>query len=422
MNRIRIFFLLPILLAASCASEATEPVAIETAPAAQPAISEEGRTALEAFLQDTVAGGRVPKVVAMVSNAEGIIFQGAYGKQSVAGGIDARLDSIFSLASMTKPITSVATLMLAEEGAFGLDDPVSMYLPDLAGRDVVTEIDAEAGVYRTEPARSEITVRQLLTHTSGLAYNFANPTMQAMIDISGERNLMNLPLVAHPGTAWNYSGSTGVLGNLVAEVSGVPLDEFLRSRIFEPLGMVDTAYSVPDEKRGRVVTVHRAVDSELVEDEVPETVGSGVRGDGGLYGTAADYIRFLRMILNGGELDGTRILSPESVEPMLTNQMGGIVVETQVSTNTARSLDFPVGAGADTWGLGFQVTAPESAMPDMRSPGSFTWAGINNTHFWGDPERGIVAVILMQQLPFYGEDAMAAYQGFEQRVNQNLVR
>lgn len=420
MNRLHMS-LAAILFAASCAPEATAPVSVETPPPAS-TISEDGRARLDAFLEETVTGGRVPKVVAMVANLDGVIFEGAYGKQDVTTGIDARLDSIFSLASMTKPVTSVAALILAEEGAFGLDDAVSTYLPDLANRDVVTEIDAEAGVYRTEPARSEMTVRQLLTHTSGLAYNFANPTMQSMIDISGEPNRLNLPLVAHPGTAWNYSGSTGVLGALVAEVSGVPLDEFLRTRIFEPLGMVDTAYRVPDEKRHRVVTVHRLVDGELVEAEVPETVESTVRGDGGLYGTASDYIRFLRMILNDGELDGARILSPESVELMLTNQMGDIVVETQVSTNPARSLDFPLGAGAHTWGLGFQLTAPESAVPGMRAPGSFTWAGINNTHFWGDPDRGIVAVILMQQLPFYGDDAMAAYQGFEQRVNAGLVQ
>ena len=421
MNRIRLI-LVPLVLAAGCAPEATEPVVVETAPPPAPTISEEGRAALDAFLDETVAGGRVPKVVAMVAGADGVIFEGAFGKQDVAADVDVQLDSIFSLASMTKPVTSAATLIMAEEGAFGLDDPVSMYLPEMADRDVVTDIDEAAGIYRTEPARSEMTVRQLLTHTSGLAYNFANPTMQAMMDISGEPNRLNLPLVAHPGTGWNYSGSTGVLGTLVAEVSGVPLDEFLSSRIFEPLGMVDTAYRVPDENRHRVVTVHSLVDGELVEAEVPETVASTVRGDGGLYGTAADYIRFLRMILNEGELDGTRILSPESVELMLTNQMGDIVVETQVSTNPARSLDFPLGAGADTWGLGFQLTAPESAVPGMRAPGSFTWAGINNTHFWGDPERGIVAVILMQQLPFYGEDAMAAYQGFEQRVNAGLAR
>lgn len=401
---------------------APEPDVVEVQPAGPPMLSDDGRAALDEFLETSVADGRVPRAVGMVANADEVIYQGAFGKQSVADDIDATMGSIFNLASMTKPVTSVAVMMLLEEGAFDLDDPVSMYLPALADRDVVTEVDEAAGVYRTEPAASEITIRQLLTHTSGLAYNFSSPTMQAMIDISGESDVMKLPLVAHPGTAWNYSSSTAVLGDLVAEVSGMPLDEFLRTRILEPLGMTDTFYRVPDDKRSRVVAAYNTVDGELVEGTVPATVQSAVRGDGGLYGTAPDYIRFLRMFLNGGELDGTRILSSDSVDAMLSNQTGDIRVRTQVSTNPARSLNFPIGAGQDTWGLGFQLTASNADNPDLRSPGSFSWAGIFNTHFWGDPERQIVAVILMQQLPFYGDDAMAVYQGFEERVNRNLVR
>ena len=280
-------FLISSLFVAACAPDSPQPSAVETVPAGPPAIPDRGRAALDEFLRASVADGRVPKVVAMAANSNEVMFQGAYGKQSVADDIDVGVHSIFNLASMTKPVTSVATMMLAEEGAFDLDDPVSMYLPDLAGRDVVTDVDEDAGIYRTEPADSEITIRQLLTHTSGLAYNFSNPTMQAMVDISGEPNVINLPLVAHPGTAWNYSGSTAVLGNLVSEISAIPLDEFLHSRIFEPLAMVDTFYRVPDDKRRRVVTVHRTVDGELVEGEVPETVQSVVRGDGGLYGTGA---------------------------------------------------------------------------------------------------------------------------------------
>jgi CubicO group peptidase (beta-lactamase class C family) len=415
----RLLLLLALLICAGCAAE-PEGAEVVAVPAATTTIPDAAQAEITAYLEDAVTGGSVPKIVAMVANRNEVLFSGAFGKQDVAGDVDATLDSIFALASMTKPVTSVATLMLAEEGAFDLDDPVSGYLPDLADRDVLTELDAEAGVYETEPAESEITIRQLLTHTSGLAYNFGSPAMQAMIDISGEGNVMNLPLVAQPGTEWTYSPSTAVLGDLVAAVSGIPLDTFLATRITEPLGMVDTAFRVPDENRNRVVTTHRLVEGALVEGPVPETVQSPPRGDGGLYGTAPDYIRFLQMILNGGELDGVRILSEESVRRMLSNQMGDIVVQTQVSTNTALSLDFPVGAGVDTWGLGFQLAGPNAANPDLRAPGSFTWAGIFNTHFWGDPEREIAAVLLMQQLPFYGEDVMAVYEGFEERVNRSL--
>jgi CubicO group peptidase (beta-lactamase class C family) len=310
--------------------------------------------------------------------------------------------------------------MLAQENALNLDDAVSQYLPAMANRTVVASIDEEAGTFETVPAAQEMTIRQLLSHTSGLAYNFSNPTMQTLIDISG-RPIDELPLVDQPGTKWNYSGSTAVLGNLVAEVSGMPLDEFLRTRIFEPLGMTDTSYVVPAAKRSRVVTVHRVVDGELVEAPVPDDVRSPVRGDGGLYGTAPDYIRFLRMLLNKGELDGVRLLSQASVDAMTMNQIGAIKVETQVSTNPATSADFPIGAGQDTFGLGFQITSANDANPNLRSPGSYSWAGIFNTHFWGDPERGIVAVILMQQLPFYSADAMALYQGFEEAVNRSLA-
>jgi CubicO group peptidase (beta-lactamase class C family) len=388
------------------------------APATLPSIAADGAADLDAVLAEATAA-RVPKVVAMVANREGVLYQGAFGRQNVAEDVDVGLDAIFNLASMTKPVTSVAVMMLAEEGRFSLDDPVSQYLPAMADRQVVTSIDEAAKTYAAEPASSEITIRQLLSHTSGLAYNFSNRTMQTLMDITG-RQPMELPLVSHPGTTWHYSGSTAVLGDLVAEVSGMPLAAFFQSRIFDPLGMGDTSYVVPAAKRDRVVTVHRVMDGELVETPVPETVQSAGRGDGGLYGTASDYIRFLRMLLNGGELEGTRLLSDASVEAMTANQIGAIKVETQRSTNPGLSADFPIGAGEDTFGLGFQITSSNAANPDLRAPGSYSWAGIFNTHFWGDPERDIVAVILMQQLPFYGPDAMALYQAFEETVNRSL--
>jgi CubicO group peptidase (beta-lactamase class C family) len=203
----------------------------------------------------------------------------------------------------------------------------------------------------------------------------------------------------------------------------------MAERIFEPLGMNDTSYVVPSGKRSRVVTVHRLVDGELVENPVPATVQSAVRSDGGLAGTAPDYIRFLQMLLNkgkvGGEVGsdpaGPRLLSEASVDAMIANQIGDLVVETQRSTNPALSLDFPAARG-DKFGLGFLLTVSNADNPDLRAPGSYTWAGIFNTHFWGDPQREIAGVLLMQQLPFYDDEAMRVYQGFEERVNRNLVR
>ena len=314
------------LFVLSCASE---PI---PEPAGEPTLSEisaEGAAAIDEFLGSSIAIGHVPKAVAMVANREGIIYVGTFGKKDVANDIDVQLDSIFNMASMTKPITSVATMMLLEEGAFELDDPVSTYLLDMADREVVRSIDESAGTYETEPTESDITIRQLLTHSSGLAYAFSNPTMQSLVD------------------------------------------------------------------------------GELVEAPTPEAVESAVRGDGGLHSTAPNYIRFLRMLLNKGEFEGKRLLSEASVDAVMANQIGSISVETQLTTNPARSLNFPIGAGADKFGLGFQITASNAANPDLRAAGSYSWAGIFNTHFWGDPEREIVAVILMQQLPFYSDEAMA---------------
>lgn len=404
-----------ILLAAAACSSGPAP-----SPASPPAISAAEARSIDAWLETTMAERGIPRAVVMVADREGILYEGAFGKQNVAEDSDVGLDSIFNLASMTKPVTSVAVMMLAEAGRFELDDPISQYLPGMAGREVVTAIDEAAGTYETVPSEREITIRQLLSHTSGLAYNFSNRTMQTLMDITGKPPL-ELPLVSQPGARWHYSESTAVLGDLVAEISGMPLDAFFRTRIFEPLGMVDTSFAVPAGKRDRVVTLHRPMDGHLVEAPVPDAIQPDVRGDAGLYGTAPDYIRFLRMLLNDGELDGTRLLSEASVDAMTRNQIGSVRVDTQVSTNPALSADFPIGAGRDTFGLGFQITGPGGTNADLRAPGSYSWAGLFNTHFWGDPQRGIVAVILMQQLPFYGPDAMALYQGFEEAVNRSLA-
>ena len=387
-----------------------------------PSISPRGATTIDRLLASAVDDGMIPKAVAMVANRHQHIYSGAFGKKDVANDIELQLDSLFSLKSMTKPVTSVATMMLAERGAFNLDDPVSAYLPRMANPEVVTSIDREARTYATEPAKSKITIRQLLTHTAGFAYGFSNQTMQNLIGVSGIGDAISLPLIHHPGTAWTYSAGTALLGELIEKLSEMPLDAFLQARIFAPLGMNDTAFHVPAEKIGRVVTVHQRIDGKLLETPTPDTVQSPARGETGLYGTASDYIRFLQMLLNGGQLEGNRLLSEASVNAMLRNQIGSLRVGTQLSADPAASSHFPFAAGTDTFGLGFQITASNATDPDLRMPGSFSWGGLFNTHFWGDPEREIVAVILMQQLPFYSDDTMDVYQGFEKRVNRNLLR
>jgi CubicO group peptidase (beta-lactamase class C family) len=210
-----------------------------------------------------------------------------------------------------------------------------------------------------------------------------------------------------------------VLGHVVEAISGQTIDVFLDTRILKPLGMNDTGYLVPTTKYSRVVAVNaRGEDGTFVERPTPATIPATVQGDGGLYGTASDYGLFLRMLLNGGRLGDTRILSERSAKTIFENHMGNVVVQPQESANQTLSRNFPLGAGKDRWGLGFQLAAEKQA--NRRTPGSGTWAGIFNTHFFVDPSREIGVVVMMQTLPFYDEASMKVYAGVEEAVYRHL--
>ncbi|HET8698484.1 MAG TPA: serine hydrolase domain-containing protein [Gammaproteobacteria bacterium] len=375
--------------------------------------------AIDTYLEQAVAG-KIPGVVAMVADANGVLYSGAFGRQDVAKGVRMTPDSIFRLASMTKPVTSVAVMMLVEEGKLALDDPVEKYLPAFKDAKVFTSFNAADKTYTSRPASTPVTVRHLLTHTSGLGYSFSNPILAQLLAGDPNASATRYPLLHDPGTKWTYGESTRVLGTLVEKISGKPLDQFMQERIFKPLGMNDTSYAVPAAKLGRVATVHRTTDQGLVETPNGDSVSSPVYGDGGLNGPAADYVKFMQMLLRGGRApDGTRLLSEASVRAMGQTQTGNVRVELQPTANRAVSEPFPLGAGRDTFGLGFQITGAHDDR-DARSPGSMSWAGIFNTEFWIDPRRGICAVLLMQYLPFYDAAAIDTLQGFEKRVYQGL--
>jgi CubicO group peptidase (beta-lactamase class C family) len=230
---------------------------------------------------------------------------------------------------------------------------------------------------------------------------------------------LDLPLLFDPGERWAYGASTRVLGHVVETISGLKIDAFLASRIMNPIGMQDTGYLVPATKYSRVVAVNaRGTDGKFVERPMPATLPATVQGDGGLYGTASDYGLFLRMLLNGGTVNGKRILSERSVKTIFENHMGNVVVKEQESANLTLSRNFPTGAGKDRWGLGFQLAAEKE--PNRRSAGSGTWAGIFNTHFFIDPSREIGVIVMMQTLPFYDEASMKVYAGVEEAVYRNL--
>lgn len=389
------------------------------ASAATPTITDAGKAAITEFTARSIDRGDVPGAVTLIVNRDGVLYEGAVGKQDVARGVAMLADAIFRIASMTKPVTSVAVMMLVEAGKVKLDEPVSKYLPEFAKRPVIAKFNAADGSYQTRPAKREITIRHLLTHTSGLGYAFTDPTVKKIVDATKKLE-PELPLLQDPGTKWTYSASTRVLGMVVAKVSGEPLDVYLRTKIFEPLKMVDTAHVVPASKVPRVVTVHSRKDGKLTEAPNEPRQESPIRGDGGLYSTARDYGLFVRMLLNGGSLDGAKILSPQTVQLMGQNHIGAMTLQTQPDANPERTRPFPIGAGRDKFGLGFQITAADLQYAKYRSPGSLSWGGINNTHFWIDPKREIAGIVLMQVLPFYDDASMGVLRGIEALVYQHL--
>jgi methyl acetate hydrolase len=378
--------------------------------------------ALSKQLASSVERGDTPGVVALVVDRTGVLYEGAAGKLDVGHNIPMPVDAIFNIASMTKPVTSVAIMMLLEEGKLRLDDPVSKYLTGFDNLQVITKFNEQDGTYETRPAKRAMTVRHLLAHTSGIGYAFCNPIV-ARLQRGNQKSEWEIPLLSDPGEKWNYSASTRVLGLIVEKITGTPLEAWYQERIFKPLGMVDTSWAVAADKQSRVASIHSRATGTLQEQPgatIPSTPTPPFRGDGGLYSTVRDYGQFMRMLLNGGQLGGTRILTESSVKMMGQNQIGSIFVEEQPAADPLRTKPFPLGAGHDKFGLGFQVASKDDRYATYRSPGSLSWAGIFNTEFWIDQERHIAGVQMMQVLPFYDDGAIRTLRDFEALVYQNL--
>lgn len=399
LSRKQVFALLAVALGTAC----TEPTD------GGPRIPAEGALALDEVIEEAVARGDVPAAVALVVSRDSVLYVGT------AGGLAE--DEVFQIWSMTKPVTSVALMMLHERGLVGLDDPVAEYLPRFADLQVMEGFDPSDRTFSSRPPRTTLTVRHLLTHTSGIGYGFSNPVLMALGGPGWPA--WDLPVLFDPGSRWMYGASTYVVGEIVEAVSGVALDRFFADSIFGPLGMHDTGFTLPAEGAPRLATVFSRSGDTLVPVPASVPYEVHVAGDGGLLSTAADYGRFLRMLLNGGELDGVRILSAESVLEMTSNQIGELVVEEQPGAAPAWSRAFPLGAGRDKFGLGFQVSA--GGEPGTRGPGSYGWAGLYNTEFWVDPVAGIGVVLLAQLLPFYDEGAVTLLTDFERALYSNLI-
>lgn len=384
--------------------------------AGSPSFDAAGRDAIGRSLNASVDRGDAAVIVAVVVNPGGEIYKGAFGTLDAKQDIAATADAIFRIASMTKAVTSVAAMMLVQEKRLQLDDPIDKYLG--ARPRVIASFNDVTKLVATSPLTSDITLRHLLTHTSGIAYAFSNDVMNRVREAASRIEETDV-LVHEPGERWTYGPSTKLVGDIVSKISEQPLDVFFEERIFKPLGMVDTGFAVGTDKRARVATVRQRRDGELVEQPNAAPLSSAVRGDAGLFSTASDYGRFLRMLLNGGELEGTRLLDQATVRDMTTNQIGGLKVEVQPALNPSLSKEFPRGAGRDGWGFGFQIARPETADPKQRSAGSLSWSGVMNTYFWIDPTRKIAGVFLAQILPFGDEAVTRALDDFEAAVYAN---
>jgi CubicO group peptidase (beta-lactamase class C family) len=380
-------------------------------------------TTLDSRLTAAVSRGDVPGVVAIAATRDRILYTGTFGMADKGLGRPMTSDAIFRIASMTKPVTSVALMQLVEQGRIALDDPADRFLPEFSQLHVFDAFDGATGAYKLHPAASKVTIRQLLTHTSGLGYGFTSATVRDFKPRDGERYPVG-PLLFEPGTNWCYGTSVDWVGRLVETISGQSLEDYFRVHVFTPLKMPDTFFNVPEGKQPRLVTVHTREngrgDAPLVEQpNRPQRPTTSFNGGGGLSSTAADYMRFAQMFLNGGTLDGARILSRDTVALMSRNHIQSVSAHALKTAEPVRSMDFTfIDEGRDKWGLGFLITSRH--VPGKRAAGSLSWGGIDNTYFWIDPDRGVAGVIMMQLLPFADTKALAVYDTFERGVYELL--
>jgi CubicO group peptidase (beta-lactamase class C family) len=358
---------------------------------------------LDAAMQKAVDSGELPGAVVLIARDGRLVYAKSFGWQDRARNIPMSNDSIFRLYSMTKPVVSVAAMMLVEEGKLGLQEPVSKYIPEFKDMKVGVESKDADGkpVLTLVDAKRQITVQDLLRHTSGLTYgvlgapnavkklyNDAEIFSQKWVLADFARALARLPLQFQPGTTWEYGHSTDVLGRVVEVAGGQTLDAFLARRIFEPLGMVDTAFQVPPEKQGRLAQpmpdVYSGKTPELIDFGKPQTFFAGGHG---LVSTAGDYLRFAQMLANGGELDGARILGPRMLQYMTSNNL---------NPQIDRGPTYLPGPGYG-FGLGFATRTDRGQSEWPGSPGDYYWAGYAGTYFWVDPEEELVPILMTQE-------------------------
>jgi len=378
-------------------------------------------TAIDAVLQAAVASREVPGVVVMASNGHAIIHQGAFGARQIGTDAAMTIDTVFRIGSMVKLLTSIGAMQLVERGKLKLDEPVPPIDPAVANPQVLTGYDA--GKPQLRAAHRAITLRHLLTHTSGLSYRLWDSKAARYTEAAGkDPKLPRTPLMFDPGERWVYGTGIDWAGKLVTAASGQPLDRYFRDNICGPLGMRDTSFTVSDEQRRRQAHLHvRKGDRTLTARPLEKhmTVRS-ISGGGGIYSSAPDYLTLLTTLLNEGKHRSGQLLRPETVALMHANQIGNIGAGVMKTMNPAVSNDVDFFPGQRLrWSLGHMINL--DPVSGGRSAGSLTWAGLYNTYYWIDPTRHVAAVLMTQILPFADRPALKVYRQYERELYRALT-
>lgn len=403
----------------------TSAAALATAAHA-PAFAQSGDAAsrkakIDAMLQKAAEAGDIPGVVAVATDRNGTIYEGAFGKRVLGQPEPMTADTVVWIASMTKAITGAAVMQQVEQGKLDLDAPAAKIVPDIAKAEVLEGFDG-SGQPRTRKPKREITLRHLLTHTAGFSYDIWSTDIAKYMEarkipgiITCQNVALTTPLLFDPGERWDYGINIDWAGKMVEAVSGKRLGAYMAENLFTPLGMTSTAFKITPDMRARLAKIHQRDDKEaltpLMDLEIPQEPEFEM-GGGGLYSTAGDYLRFVRMILNRGKAGSVQVLKPETVDLMSKNNMGNIRVGLLKTAAPPLSNDAEFFPGvAKSWGLSFQIN--EEKAPTGRPAGGLMWAGLANSYYWIDHATGIGGVYLTQVLPFADKKSLPLYYEFE---------
>ncbi len=381
-----------------------------TGPADGHSFSQSKVAALDSLFHAQVEARKIPGAVVLVATDEGMLYHKAFGFRDREARAPQQTSDLFRIASMTKPITAVAAMMMFEEGKFALDDPVAQFIPEFKNPVILDNVRMEDSTFSGYPATEAITVRHLFTHTSGIGYGFQDEKLMALFEKEGitegfethdilladnVKKIARMPLMHEPGTQFTYGLNSDVLGRLVEIWSGMPLDEYFQKEIFDPLGMVDTHFYLPENKYDRLARVYMSSNSGAIPTDYP-LIDYPVKGakrylSGGadLSSSANDYYLFCRMLLNGGVVNGLRLLQPETVDMITSTQFE---------------------MGDEDMGLGVSILSAKTDTDQARSVGSFSGGGFFTTSFWVDPQEKIIAILFLQMYPFEDWDLQKTFE------------